>query len=124
MPMSTRLEMRRGDTPVWELAVTDEDGAPLNLTGYTIRMTAKTSIDQPDADAVFQLSTVDGTITVTDAAGGLAEMQPTRGDTNTLTVDTNCVWDVQIARDGTPDETFTVADGTLIIRRDVTRTAP
>lgn len=122
--MSTRLEMRRGDTPVWELAVTDEDGAPLNLTGYTIRMTAKTSIDQPDADAVFQLSTVDGTITVTDAAGGLAEMQPTRGDTNTLTVDTNCVWDVQIARDGTPDETFTVADGTLIIRRDVTRTAP
>ena len=122
--MSTRLEMRRGDTPVWELAVLDEDGAPLNLTGYTIRMTVKTSIDQSDADAVFQLSTVDGTITVTDAAGGLAEMQPEREDTNTLTADITCVWDVQIAKDGAPDETFTVADGTLLIRRDVTRTAP
>jgi hypothetical protein len=116
--------MRRGDTPVWELTVIDEDGAAFNLSGYTIRMTAKTSIDQADADAVFQLSTVDGTITITNAAGGLAEMQPERDSTNTLTVDTSCVWDVQIAKDGTPDETFTVADGTLLIRRDVTRTAP
>ena len=122
--MSTRLEMRRGDTPIWDLAVLDDDGAAFNLTGYTIRMTAKRSIDDADVDAVFQLSTTAGTITVTSAAGGLAEMQPDREATNTLATDVNLVWDVQVAKDGAPDETFTVADGTLIVRRDVTRTAP
>ena len=122
--MSTRLEMRRGDTPIWDLAVLDDDGLPFNLTGWTIRMTAKRSIDDPDAQAVFQLSTSDGTITITNAPGGLAEMQPLRTSTSTLTVDTNCVWDVQIARNGSPDETFTVENGVLSIARDVTRTAP
>ena len=122
--MATQLEMRRGDTPLWDLAVVDADGDPLDLSGWTVRMTAKTSVDQPDADAVFQLSTVDGTIVVTDAAGGLATMQPARDDTSGLTADTACFWDVQIARDGAPDETFTVASGTLLIVRDITRTAP
>lgn len=122
--MSTRLEMRRGDTPVWDLFVPREDGSPFDLTGYTIRMTAKRSVDDSDADAIFQLSTVAGTITITDAANGLAEMQPERADTSSLTTDVNAYWDVQVAKDGSPDETFTVADGTLTIKRDITRTAP
>ena len=122
--MSTRLAMRRGDTPVWDLAVVDENGDPFNLAGYTIRMTAKRSIDDSDVNAVFQLSTADGTITITDAAGGIAEMRPDRTSTNTLTTDITTYWDVQIALDGATDVTYTVADGTLAIQRDVTRTAP
>lgn len=116
--------MKRGDTPIWDLAVLDADGAPLDLTGWTIRMTAKRSIDDADADAVFQLSTVDNTIRVTNAAGGLAEMQPLRSSTSSLTTDLTVIWDVQIAKDGSPDQTFTVDSGELMINRDVTRTAP
>ena len=121
--MSTLAPMRRGDTPVWEITVT-EGGASFNLTGYTIRMTAKRSIDDSDADAVFQLDTTTGTIVITNAAGGLAEAQPERASTSSLTTDLTVYWDVQIAKDGSPDVTYTVDNGTLQIVRDITRTAP
>lgn len=122
--MSTLPPMKRGDTPKWEIAVLDEDGAPLNLSGWTIRMTAKRSVTDTDAEAVFQLSTVDGTITLINAAGGIAQAQPLRSSTNTLTEDLTVSWDVQIARDVPTEETYTVDSGTLLIARDITRTAP
>lgn len=122
--MSVLPPMRRGDTPLWDMVVTQADGSAFNLAGWTIRMTAKRSPDDADADAVFQLSTVAGTITITSAAGGLATAQPLRTATNTLTEDTGVFWDIQVAKDGAPDQTFTVDNGTLLIQRDITRTAP
>lgn len=116
--------MRRGDTPPWDITVTEADGTPFNLSGWTIRMTAKRDPGDSDADAVFQLSTAAGTITITDAAGGLATAQPLRASTNTLTTDLTVFWDVQVAKDGSPDETYTVDNGTLLIQRDITRAAP
>ena len=115
--------MRRGDTPVWEITVT-ENGAPFDLTGYTIRMTAKRNMNDSDADAVFQLSTDAGTITITNAAGGIAQARPLRSDTSDLTTDVTVFVDVQIAEDGSPDVTYTVFNDTLLVQRDVTRTAP
>jgi hypothetical protein len=118
--------MYRGDTPEWALAVVDANGDPFSLTGWTVRMTAKRNPADSDAEAVFRLSTdpAEPGITVTNAAGGLATVQPLRTSTNTLTADTTVVWDVQVAKDGSPDLTFTVDSGTLLIRRDITRTAP
>lgn len=122
---SPPTQLRRGDTPIWDLAVLDTTGAPLNLTGYTIRMTAKTDIDDTDAEAVFQLSTVSGEIVVTNAAGGLATIQPLRSSTDTLTTDITVYCDVQIAEDASPDVTYTVVPTwAMRIVRDVTRTAP
>lgn len=123
--MAPPTQLRRGDTPVWDLAVLDTNGDPFNLTGYTIRMTAKTDIDDTDADAVFQLSTTTGEIVITNAAGGLATIQPERSSTNTLTTDITVYCDVQIADDGAPDVTYTVVPTwTMRIVRDITRTAP
>ena len=123
--MAPPTQLRRGDTPIWDLAVLDTNGDPFNLTGYTIRMTAKTDIDDTDADAVFQLSTTTGEIVITNAAGGLATIQPERGSTNTLTADITVYCDVQIADDGAPDVTYTVVPTwTMRIVRDITRTAP
>lgn len=115
--MSQQLEMRRGDTPIWELAVT-EDGAAFNLTGATLYFTAKLALDDADP-GVFQLTNSAG-ITITDAAAGEAEIQPRRADTNALTSDVTLFWDVQVSIAGS-SETFTVLNGTLVIRRDVTR---
>jgi hypothetical protein len=122
--MSILPPLRRGDTPIWRIVVTDYDGSPFNLAGYTIRMTAKRDVNDSDADAVFQLSTTDGTITITDAAGGIAQAQPERSSTDTLTNDIAVYWDVQLAEDGAPNVTYTVDNGTLQIVRDITRTAP
>lgn len=73
---------------------------------------------------MFQLSTVAGTITITDAAAGEGYAQPLPESTNTLTADVTVYWDLQVARDGSPDETYTVDFGSLAIQRTVTRTAP
>lgn len=118
------LTMRRGDTPVWELAVVEEDGSPFDLTGCTLYFTAKLLITDADP-GLFQLTNGAG-ITVTDAAGGLATIQPARADTSGLNQDTKLFVDVQVSR-AAPAETFTVwplADdypGELWVYRDVTR---
>lgn len=113
------LTMWRGDTPIWELAVVDDGGAPFDLTGYTLYFTAKQALSDADP-GVFQLTNGAG-ITVTDAAGGLATIQPRRADTNTLTADVTLFYDVQLSQAAAPDQTFTVERGTLLIARDVTR---
>jgi hypothetical protein len=121
----TIKEMTRGDTPIWDLVVTDTAGAPFNLAGYTTRMTAKYSLDDADADAVFQLSSTAGEIVYTDAAGGLATIQPLRSSTSALTTDVTVWCDVQIAEDASPDVSYTVVKPwAMTIKRDVTRTAP
>lgn len=123
--MRVPLTMRRGDTPQWALAVTDAAGAPFDLTGYSIFFTAKRLITDADP-GVFQL-TIGAGVTVTNAAGGLATIQPRRADTNTLTEDARLFVDVQISQAGAPDQTFTVWPpeddwpGELVIHRDVTR---
>lgn len=123
--MSPPTQLRRGDTPLWDLAVLDTDGAPLNLTGYTIRMTAKSDLDDADVDAVFRLSTTTGEIVITNAAAGLATIRPLRSSTSSLTTDSVVYCDVQIADDGSPDVTYTVVPTwAMRIVRDVTRTAP
>lgn len=114
-----QLKMTRGDTPVWNLAVTDGSGNPYDLSNCTIYMTAKTNIDDADVDAVFQLSTVAGTITITNAAGGLAEIVPLTTSTSSLTTDAQLYYDVQVTAPGA--KKFTVVKGTLIVERDVTR---
>lgn len=123
--MRVPLTMRRGDTPLWDVAVTNPDGTPFDLTGYVAYFTAKRSLADADP-GVFQL-TIGGGVTITSAAGGLLTIQPRRADTNTLTEDTRLFVDVQISESGAPDQTFTVwpSDddwpGELIIYRDVTR---
>jgi hypothetical protein len=118
--MPTALtEMRRGDTPAWDLAVVQDDGSPLDLSGWTIYFTAKRTITDPDP-GVFQLTNGSG-VTITDAAGGLATIQPRRADTSTILDEPRLIWDVQLSKAGAPDQTFTVISGELLIRRDVTR---
>lgn len=113
------LTMRRGDTPIWDLEM---DDPAYDLSAVTeIYMTAKYSVDDPDVDAVFQLTMSGGQIVVDPVDLYKATIQPERADTNTLTADVVLVYDVQLSLTGTPDTTFTVVNGNLAIYRDVTR---
>lgn len=114
--------MRRGDTPVWELTVYDDDGNPFDLTGWEAYFTAKRLITDPDP-GLFQLSTANGAITYPNPGGGVMRIQPRRADTASLTEDTPVLWDVQISQ-GTTTYTVDSSDirgKSLLIKRDVTR---
>ena len=62
MALTQRLEVFRGTTARWKVAVTDEDGAPVDLTGATIYFTVRKrpSLSGDDTDAVLQKAVGDG----------------------------------------------------------------
>jgi len=64
------IRMIRGDTLTLDLVVT-QDGAPIDLTGSTMWMTAKLSANDLDVDAVFQVTSPTN-ITFTNAVLGSA----------------------------------------------------
>lgn len=107
----------RGDSERYLLTLT-EDGAPLNLTGAEIWMTAKRDVGALDADAVFQKSVGAG-ITITNAVGGLATVDLVPADTSDLPAATTwLVYDVQVKlADG---RILTPLTGALAVEPDVT----
>lgn len=122
MPTEQDVELFfRGDTPIMDLAVTQEDGVtPYDLTNHTIWMTAKRNKDDADVDAIFQASTISGAITITNGPAGLAQIVPPTTATSSLTADENLFYDVQV-RNNAGTRTHTVTYGRLKVRRDVTR---
>lgn len=69
----TDITRKRGDTYAEEIVVVDANGAAIDITGYTFRMTVDPS-RFPDT-AANNLFTISGTIT--DAASGAVEFAPT-----------------------------------------------
>jgi hypothetical protein len=117
----------RGDTMKYDLVLSIL-GQPVNLTGRTVRFTAKLQGADADDPGVFQLSSPAQGIVITNALQGLARLTilpaltrnlPLNAETSTLTLD--C--DIQVSNaDGTDVET--IARGTLTLLRDITITAP
>lgn len=109
------LSMTRGDTPTFDLTITDAAGDAVDLTDATIAFTAKRSI--ADSATVFQ-KTVGSGVTVTNAAGGLASVLLAAGDTTALPDRTIALhYDVEVVEsDGTKT---TVASGLLTVSPDV-----
>jgi hypothetical protein len=112
------FEMWRGDTEVFDAAIM-VGGSPVNITGCTLRFTAKRSLQDADADAVFQLVTPTE-IVITNGPGGLCEINVASLDTSGLLVPTLCYCDLQLV--DTLGNVSTTATGTLMIKIDVTRT--
>jgi hypothetical protein len=114
--------MVRGDTYTFDAAII-LNGAAVDLTGGTVRMTAKWSVSNADNAAVFQLTSVgsDG-ITITDAAAG--EIRVTISSARTTSLPARKVelpYDIQFVN--SLGSVFTVLYGTLTVVPDVTITA-
>jgi hypothetical protein len=113
--------MYRDRTFTFSLAVT-QNGVAFNLTGASIRMTAKWQYSDPDASAVFAL-TVGAGITVTNAAGGLATVTIAANKTASLPANlVPLVYDIQVT--DASSNVWTVADGTLYVQPNVSITTP
>jgi len=116
LPPPIHLEVLRGDTAVFDLALESDDG-PYDLAGCQLYFTAKRSLDDADGAAGgFQL-TLDNGITVDTPSSGMAVIRFSRTitaqfDGRTLT------WDLQVT---SGEDTDTPLRGTITFVRDVTR---
>lgn len=103
-PQTADLYLYAGDTTTLEIAVTDDTGAPLDLTTYTAEAQIRATADAATA-VDFTTAVAGNTITLTlDAATAL----PARG-----------VWDVQIT--AATGEVTTLAGGKVTVTPEVTR---
>lgn len=113
------LTLTIGDTRILTIAVTDESGAPLDITGSHLWWTAKRS--RTDADALAVLAKESGAgITTTDGPGGEASISLDAADWSGFVREpTRFVWDLQ---ERTVAGIVTTLDsGWLVVAPDVTQ---
>jgi hypothetical protein len=114
----TVLRARRGDEIKIGVEVVQEDGSQQDLTGSTLRFTAKDRASDPDGSAILAKFSPDGGITIDDAPAGLATVTIAAADTAGFTGPRTLLWDIQMTS-GTVVKTLD--DGKLYVLPDVTR---
>lgn len=114
------LALVRGDTNLFTATVT-LNGAPLDVSAYDIWCTAKYSKDDADIAALFQVTKAAGAITVGGTGNSVATITIAAALTIALTADVKVFYDVQIKAPGGGGQITTVAEGTMLISKDVTR---
>jgi hypothetical protein len=112
------LRMQRGDTPIFDIAVVDVNGDPLDVSSAYVWFTAKYNYGDLDDDAVFQ-KTVGNGIFLTNSAYGEMSIQLDSSDTAAILDKTRLKYDVQIK--DISGSVYTVATGLLSVEPDVTR---
>ena len=106
------LNIKRGDSWSRTLYFQDGDGAPIDITGWTVFFTVKAKIDDPDTSAIIAK-----TIIIFD--------NPTAGEAGIALTSDNTdkpigsyLWDLQIKTN--LGQITTVAEGILTITQDIT----
>jgi len=112
------FDMWRGDTQVIAGAIT-VSAVPANISGCSLKFTAKRSLQDTDANAVFQLTTPTE-IVITNGPAGLCDINIASADTASETQAIRCYCDLQLV--DTFGNVSTTATGTLFIKLDVTET--
>lgn len=121
----TKLATFRGDNESFSVTVRDPAGALIDLTGATLRFTAKYRAGDLDVDSVITKTTGSGITHAADQPGvgkGIATIALLPADTVDLAAPLVLIWDVQLRDAATLVQT--VASGSLRVRADVSRTAP
>jgi hypothetical protein len=117
--MNQSLRITRGDTKTFNL-ILRLNNAAFNLSQKTLFFTAKYSMEDLDAAAVISKST-NGTdeITITNEAGGLANLKLKPVDTSSLPpFNVPLLYDLQAV--DVNGDVFTVLRGVLMVTPDIT----
>lgn len=95
---------------------TGEPAAPVNLTGYQARMQIRNEVATPTA--LIDMTTANGRIVITDAAGGKLDLYLTAVETAALSFESG-VYDLELVA---PDNTVTrLLAGSVALSLEVTR---
>jgi len=107
------LSIKRGDSWSRTMYFEDENGARIDITGWTIFITVKTKVDDPDIVAI-----ISKTITVfSNPTQGEAEIELTPTDTNQVIG--SYLFDIQVKTSAA--EIYTIIEGILTITQDITQ---
>ena len=107
------IQIKRGDTWSKTMYFENEDGARIDITGWTIFLTVKAKTDDLDAAAI-----ISKTITVfSNPTAGEAEISLTPTDTNQAIA--SYVYDIQVKTN--VGEIYTIVEGILTITKDITQ---
>lgn len=117
----TILAATRGDNETYQLTILDAAGAAMDITSVLeIWFTAKSSLDDADADAVIAKTKTGGGITIIDGPTGRADVALLPADTAGLAARRlELHWDCQVK--AASGAITTVDSGTLVVSPDVTR---
>lgn len=119
--LSVSIKFIRQDTFTFDATVI-LDGNPVDITGWSLVMTAKWDIRDPDSAAVFQ-RTIGNGITVTSAVDGEFTVTIASSNTSGLPLHRTVLpFDIQ-ATDGSGNK-YTILYGNLVIDPDVTSVTP
>jgi hypothetical protein len=126
--MTATIELVRGDSAEYAIAVTTDEG-PQEITGAELTFTAKTSL-LASGEVVIEKTIGDG-ITVDDAVEGLATLAIAPEDTSGMTLmETSrgqffaptLYWDLQLK--DLAGNIYTLNSGTMVVRGDATIPVP
>lgn len=121
MTTESDLTMFRGDDRVYTMTVTVDD-VVFDLTGCSVKFTAKRHMADQDSDAIIALSTATGGVVLTTPASGILTVTIPANATASLVEDTALYWDLQITDTGGRKRTIPEpTPGKLMVRSDVTR---
>ena len=109
------LTIEQGATFTVDLSVTDEAGDPINLTGYTARMSIKR--DVRETAALMQLSTDNARIIIT-ALTGRVTMYLTAEETAAITIWSRGVYDFELISAG--GSVTRLIEGAVMVSANVT----
>lgn len=116
------IDLIHGTTRVLDVAVTDDDGVAVDITGSALHFTVKPDWLSADSAAVISKATGDG-IAITDATGGLA----------TITIDADDWASVEneparyvygLVEKDSSDRVWRLDTGTLLVAPAVLETVP
>ena len=107
------IQIKRGDTWSKTMYFENEDGARIDITGWTIFLTVKAKASDLDTSAVISKTLT----TFSDPTNGEAEISLTPTDTNQAIA--SYVYDIQVKTN--VGEIYTIVEGILTITKDITQ---
>jgi len=112
--MTNNLKIYRGDTATIVCTVYDENEKVVDITGYSVKFTAKKHDTDSDSDAI--IGPISGSLVV--AANGTCKAD--LSSENTDVIEGTLIYDFQLYNDST-DKVYTVVKDYLEIVNDVTK---
>jgi hypothetical protein len=110
----------QGDTAIVQIALTNSDCTPIDLTNFGVVFTIKRSHFDTDADALFQGSLITGDVTIVGlATAGIIQVAIPHANTVLMRQGVPYYWDVQL--EDAANKIYTPAIGKIYATMEVTQ---
>jgi len=110
------IEIEQGASFSRTITYQDSAGSAVDITGYTIRMQARETVNS--STAYIDINTTDGGVVITDAAAGEFKLTLTAAQTSAITVERG-VYDLEVV--DVSGNVTRLLQGSVVLDREITR---